>query len=325
MSQNRSIFRTPGEVHFGVGAVASVGRIAKTWGERALIITGARSAKATGALDAVCQSLKAAGVSVVIYDKVGHEPTIRLVEEARALARSERCDLMIGLGGGSPIDTAKCAAGLFYSPEAVAAHFRDGVEPPDQVLPWIAIPTTAGAGAEATPNSVLIDEETKIKQSLRSWRWLAKAAIVDPQLTVSCPPTVTAYSGMDAFTQAVESYVSRHATPLTEAISFEAALQVAKGLTRAYENVEVLYDLHGEQISYRNVLKGKWYIGEYAKTTIPLSRELAGPVHFQFRVNAVLSGARPYTYTDRLTFSFEERFEFGTSGAGAKSQASAIV
>lgn len=90
-------------------------------------------------------------------------------------------------------------------------------------------------------------------------------------------------------------------------------------------DVEVLYDLHGEQISYRNVLKGKWYIGEYAKTTIPLSRELAGPVHFQFRVNAVLSGARPYTYTDRLTFSFEERFEFGTSGAGAKSQASAIV
>ncbi len=236
MSQNQSIFRTPGEVHFGAGAVASVGRIAKTWGERALIITGARSAKTTGALDAVCQSLKAAGVSVVIYDKVGHEPTIRLVEEARALARSEQCDLMIGLGGGSPIDTAKCAAGLFYSPEPVASHFRDGLEPPDRALPWIAVPTTAGAGAEATPNSVLIDEETKIKQSLRSWRWLAKAAIVDPQLTVSCPPTVTAYSGMDAFTQAVESYVSRHATPLTEAISFEAALQVAKALPRAYEN-----------------------------------------------------------------------------------------
>jgi len=167
---------------------------------------------------------------------VGHEPTIRLVEEARALARREQCDLMIGLGGGSPIDTAKCAAGLFYSPEPVASHFRDGLEPPDRALPWIAVPTTAGAGAEATPNSVLIDEETKIKQSLRSWRWLAKAAIVDPQLTVSCPPTVTAYSGMDAFTQAVESYVSRHATPLTEAISFEAALQVAKALPRAYEN-----------------------------------------------------------------------------------------
>lgn len=236
VSQGHSVFRTPGELHFGAGVVDVVGRIARAFGERALVITGARSSKASGALDAVGRSLEAAGVSVVVYDKVGHEPTLGMVEEARALARSEECHVLIGLGGGSPIDVAKCTAGLFHSPEPISAHFHGEAKPPERVLPWIAVPTTAGAGAEATPNAVLTDEETQVKQSLRSWDWLAKAAIVDPKLTLACPKSVTAYSGMDAFTQAVESYTSRNATPLTEGISFEAALQVAKGLPQAYEN-----------------------------------------------------------------------------------------
>lgn len=231
-----TVFRTPGETHLGVGAVRMVGPIARRCGARALLVTGARSAKASGALDTVSESLQEAGVEVVLYDRVGREPTLGMVDEARQLARESACDLIIGLGGGSPIDAAKAVAGLFFSPRPTAAHFEGRVSLPDKTLPWIAIPTTAGAGAEATPNSVLINEETKVKKSIRSWAWLAKAAIVDPALTVACPKSVTAASGMDAFTQAVESYTSRHATPLTEGISLRAALEIARGLPRAWED-----------------------------------------------------------------------------------------
>lgn len=236
MAPSSSIFRAPQEIHFGPGVVGTVGEVARRFAKRALVVTGAHSSKVSGALEAVRHSLAAAGVEVVVFDGVAHEPTLALVEEVRSFARSEGCQALIGLGGGSPVDVAKCGAGLFYSAEAVSAHFDGQVEMPDQALPWIAVPTTAGAGAEATPNAVVTDERTNVKKSLRSWEWLAKAAIVDPELTVACPERVTAYSGMDAFTQAVESYTSRNATPLTEGISFEAALQVAKGLPLAYDD-----------------------------------------------------------------------------------------
>lgn len=236
MVPSRSVFRTPGEVHFGPGAVAEVGGIARRFARRALVVTGARSSKESGALESVRRSLIEAGVEIVLFDRVDREPTLSMVEEAKSLARSEECQVVIGLGGGSAVDAAKCAAGLFYSSEKATAHFDGAAEIPEEGLPWIAVPTTAGAGAEATPNAVVTDERTNVKKSLRSWAWLAQAAVVDPELTLGCSPRVTAYSGMDAFTQAVESYTSRHATPLTEAISYEAALQVAKGLPRAYED-----------------------------------------------------------------------------------------
>lgn len=234
MPQSSSVFRVPREIRFGRGVVAGVGKVARAWGERALVVTGARSSRSSGALEAVRQSLTAACVGAVVFDGVAHEPTLGLVDQVRSLARREGCQVLIGLGGGSAIDVAKCAAGLFYSPEDARAHFEGRADIPEKALPWIAVPTTAGAGAEVTPNAVVTDERTNVKKSLRSWEWLARAAIVDPELTVTCPKHVTAHSGMDAFTQAVESYTSRHATPLTEGISFEAALQVSRSLPRAY-------------------------------------------------------------------------------------------
>lgn len=234
--QEQSVFRTVPEMHFGVGVVAQVGPIARRHSKRALLITGAGSAKASGALDQVMKSLEKSGVRGILFDKVDREPTVAKVQEAVDRARSEQCGIFIGLGGGSPIDVAKCAAGMFYSNHPVIAHFRGREDMVDQTLPWIGIPTTAGAGAEATSVAVLTDEETGIKLGIRSWGWLARAAIVDPGLTVTCPPTVTAYSGMDAFVQAVESYTSRWATPLTEGISLEAAVQIARGLPRAFDN-----------------------------------------------------------------------------------------
>lgn len=170
----------------------------------------------------------------VLFEGIPAEPDCEQVDAVRARLREARCQVVVGLGGGSVIDAAKAAAGLHASPFPTREHLVGGRPVPEEGLPWLALPTTAGAGAEATPNAVLTDRRARVKQSLRSWGWLAAAAVVDPELTVACPPPVTARSGMDAFTQAVESYTSRWATPLTEALSFEAALRIARALPAAW-------------------------------------------------------------------------------------------
>lgn len=220
------------------GASGAVGEIVSTLGKRALLVTGAKSARESGVLARIQGHLTAAGVSVVVFDRAGHEPTTDLVDEARRTARNEQCDVIVALGGGSVLDLGKATAGLFYSTRTTHDHMASDGEIPERRLPWVALPTTAGSGAEATPNAVLTDVPTGIKKSLRSWNWLADAAIVDPELTLSLPPEVTAYTGMDALTQAIESFTSRGATPLTDGISLEAARIIGENLLPAY--------LHGE-------------------------------------------------------------------------------
>src|SRR5690606_2163449 len=154
MAQSGSIFRAPREVHFGPGVVDRVGRIVRAWADRALVVTGSRSARSSGALEAVLRSLAEAGVDAVVFDRVAQEPTLGLVDEARSLARKEGCRAVIGLGGGSPIDAAKCCAGLFYSSEPATAHFEGRAEIPERSLPWIGVPTTAGAGARSEERRV---------------------------------------------------------------------------------------------------------------------------------------------------------------------------
>lgn len=236
MTERVAVFRTVREFHFGAEAAALAGAVVRGLGRRAAVIAGGRSARGSGALDTVEASLHEAGVAAAVFFTPAGEPTVAGVEEARAFAREHGADVIVGVGGGSALDTAKAAAGLFFSEHPVARHFSGQAPLPPRPLPWVGVPTTAGAGAEMTPNAVLTDEETNVKKSLRDWSWLAAAALVDPLLTRSCPPRVTAFSGMDAFVQAVESYTSRLATPLTEAVSLQAAAAVARGLLPAFRD-----------------------------------------------------------------------------------------
>lgn len=271
LSKQVSAFRTPQQIIFGSGAVKQVGDIARRLGERVMVISGARSARASGALQTVADSLTEAGLTVTLFERVGNEPTVQLVNEAIQEARRRQCNVFVGLGGGSPIDTAKCVAGLFHSSAEVQDHFYDKEPLPEQCMPWIAIPTTAGAGAEVTPNAVLTDEEANIKKSVRSWQWLAQAAIVDPNLTITCSPKVTAYSGMDALTQAIESYTSVGATPLTEGISYEATLRIGRNIQRAVQ--------HGDDAA--------------ARTEVAWGATMAGVALANARLGAVHGFAHP--------------------------------
>ena len=164
---------------------------------------------------------------------MGGEPTTHLVDEATRIARAEGCDLVIALGGGSVIDAGKAVAGLLANPGDVLDYLEvvGGGKPlPGPGVPFVAVPTTAGTGAEATRNAVLDVPEHGVKASLRSPHLLARLAVVDPELTLSLPPEVTAYTGMDALTQLIEPFVSNAANPLVDGVCREGLARAARSL-----------------------------------------------------------------------------------------------
>jgi alcohol dehydrogenase class IV len=162
-----------------------------------------------------------------------------MIDRAVARARAEGCDLVVAVGGGSVIDAGKAAAGMARQPGAVLDHLEvvGGGKPLDApVLPLVAVPTTAGTGAEVTRNAVLDVPEHKVKVSLRSLHLLPRVAVVDPELTLSTPPAVTAYTGMDALTQLIEPFVSHAANPLTDGLCREGMGRAARSLRVAFRD-----------------------------------------------------------------------------------------
>ena len=225
-------FATATRIVFGAGAVNDAGAIAGDFGRRALVVTGRDLRRA----ERMLISLQSAGVSAVTFPVAG-EPELTTVERGVKLARSERCELVIGFGGGSAIDAGK----------AIAAMLTNGGEPLDYVeiigrgqtlakpsAPFIAIPTTAGTGAEVTRNAVLASPEHKLKVSLRSPLMLAKVALVDPELTCDLPPALTAGTGLDALTQLIEPFVCNRANPMTDGLCVEGLRRAARSLRVAF-------------------------------------------------------------------------------------------
>jgi alcohol dehydrogenase class IV len=234
-------FATAQRIVFGPGCLKELGPVARELGQRALLAVGMEPARAERAVGLLAD----AGLEAVIV-KVGSEPTTDLVREAAATARERGCDVIVGYGGGSSIDSAK----------AVAAIVANGGDPLDYLevvgrgkalsqpsLPVIAVPTTAGAGAEVTRNAVLLSPEHGIKASLRSPTMLPRVALVDPELTVSLPPDVTASTGLDALTQLIEPFTSSRANPMTDGFCREGMVRAARSLRRAFE--------HGEDLAAR--------------------------------------------------------------------------
>jgi alcohol dehydrogenase class IV len=162
-----------------------------------------------------------------------------MVDQAKSLAMEKECDLVIAVGGGSVIDAGKAVAGMLNNPGSVLDYLEvvGGGKPIRQpAAPWIAVPTTAGTGAEVTRNAVLDVPERRVKVSLRSHHLLPTLAIIDPELTFSLPPAITAYTGMDALTQLIEPFVSNAANPLTDGACREGLRLAAPSLPAAYHN-----------------------------------------------------------------------------------------
>jgi alcohol dehydrogenase class IV len=229
-------FATAAQIIFGVGALQDTRYFASRMGNRALVVVGHSEDRAALLLD----NLESAGLNPRIFS-IPTEPTINLVQQGVAAARVAKCDLVIGFGGGSVIDAGKAIAALYTNPGDVLDYLevigkgQPLVNPP---VPYIAIPTTAGTGAEVTRNAVLASPQHHVKVSLRSALMLPDLAIVDPSLTYSLPPGITASTGMDALTQCVEPFVSPLANPLTDSICRE-------GIRRAGRSLQVACD-HGD-------------------------------------------------------------------------------
>ena len=224
-------FATATRILFGPGTIRDVAPAARGMGQRALVVTGQNKSRAAGLLD----SLTSAGLQRVSFAVAG-EPTTHLVQSGAELARSESVELVIAIGGGSVIDAGKAIAALATNSGALLDYLevigrgRALENPP---LPFIAIPTTAGTGAEVTRNAVLASPEHRVKVSLRSPLMLPKLAVVDPELTLGLPASLTASTGMDALTQLIEPFVSCRANPLTDGLCREGITRAARSLRRA--------------------------------------------------------------------------------------------
>ena len=228
-------FGTARKIIFGSGRLRDIGKEAAALGSRVLLVTGKGFLRKTGRMEEIKGYLEEQGLKVAIFDDVPPEPHLDAVEEGIAECRKHDCDLVIAVGGGSALDVGKAIASLVHAPRTIDEYFH-GREVEKKGLPFIAVPTTAGSGAEVTTNAVFTDAQHNVKGSIRSPHMLADVALVDPDLTLSLPPQVTAYSGMDALCQAIESYVSRTSTPLTDALSGDAAVRLIRNLPPAYEN-----------------------------------------------------------------------------------------
>ncbi len=222
-------FATAGRVVFGAGRAAELPGVLAGLGSRVLVCTGADPARHAGLLAGL-------GVPATVFPVAG-EPTIELARAGAGAAREHGANAVAAIGGGSVIDTAKAIAMLLGNggdPLDYLEVVGSGRTITQPAVPCVAVPTTAGTGAEVTANAVLASPAHRVKASLRSPLMIPRVALVDPELTASCPPPVTAASGLDALTQCLEPFVSVRANPLTDGLAREGLRRAAAGLRAAY-------------------------------------------------------------------------------------------
>jgi alcohol dehydrogenase class IV len=230
-----SIFTTATKIVYGRGSLAAIGTELLRPATRALIVTGKGSMRKSGALDRAIALLDESEIKAETFEGVEQDPSFETVDSCAAAARDACADLVVGLGGGSTVDAAKVAA--FLARQGIPVReFFEGLPVVAKGLQFVAVPTTAGTGSEVTKNAVLTDRRRGIKSSIRGDCLMADVAIVDPELTLTAPPDVTAHTGMDALTQAIESYVSRGAGALTDALAAGAVAAIGSHLVEAYND-----------------------------------------------------------------------------------------
>jgi alcohol dehydrogenase class IV len=228
-------FATAGRIMVGPGRAEELPGVLAGLGSRVLVVTGADPARHN--------TLLASLDRVAAVFPVAAEPTVELVRAAVAVARAQGADVIAAIGGGSVIDTGKAVAMLLGNggdPLDYLEVVGSGQAITRPAVPCVAVPTTAGTGAEVTANAVLAVPSQRVKASLRSPLMIPRVALVDALLTVSCPPPVTAASGLDALTQCLEPFVSVQATPLTDGLAREGLRRAGTGLRAAYANGEDL-------------------------------------------------------------------------------------
>ena len=232
----------PTEIRFGAGCFDSLATCCAPLGKRPFVVTGKHSARAIGALD----RLEAQIPNAVLYEKAEENPTTQQCDAAAAICREQQCDMVIAIGGGSPMDLAKAVAGLALNTgpctDFIGADlFTNGA------LPIVTVPTTAGTGSEVTPYAVLVDTAVNQKRTIKGQVLFPRIALLDPELTTSLSAEITADTGLDALSQAMEGLVSKKSTAVGNILALEACRLVHKWLPRAVHEPENL-DARGNML-----------------------------------------------------------------------------
>jgi len=271
-----TIRRIP-KILMGVGAVGEVGKEVTGLGaKRALLISDPGVMKA-GIVERVLSSLKGAKVKVSVFDRVEPDPRYEIVDECAEWARPQGIQCVIGVGGGSSLDVAKAVAVMLKGEGSISSFF--GVELIHRPgIPVVAVPTTAGTGSEVTPIVILSDEGEKLKKGVVSLHLIPSVAILDPELTVGMPPSVTAATGMDALIHAVEAFTSINATPFTD-------LLAARAMELLYSNIRKAY-CNGSDIRARShMLEGSLLAGiAFANAGVTAVHAFAYPIGAEFHI-----------------------------------------
>ena len=230
-------FKVPTRIQFGVSLIDSLGEEVKALKMQRVLLVTDRGVVNAGLLERVTRVLDTSAIDYTVFDTVEANPTTTTVHNGAEIFRKNKCDGLVAVGGGSPIDAAK-GIGVQATHEGDIMDYSRRVGKPVQNItpPLVAIPTTAGTGSEVTWVSVLVDPKDKVKIVVPSPYLAANVAIVDPSLTVSLPPAVTAYTGMDALTHAIEAYVSLKSQPIADSLALQAVQLISSSLREAVGN-----------------------------------------------------------------------------------------
>ncbi len=226
-------FIMPGKIISGSGALAQSERYLSRFGSRALIVTDEVMIKLHN-LDKVTEVLDRAGIAYSVFSGIGGEPTDTMIEDGLNRYKKEHCDFLVALGGGSPIDSMKAIAALAANGGSISDYM--GREIGGDLPKKVAIPTTAGTGSEATKFTIITDTEKDVKMLLKGDVLMPDLAIIDPQFTITAPPSITAATGLDALTHAIEAYTSRKAQPMTDVFAVSAVKRIFKNLPVAFHD-----------------------------------------------------------------------------------------
>ena len=232
-------FCTPGKIIFGPGGLSQVGAEAKRLGNKVLVVLGRSAMRKSGALNRLTRLLKENNLEYIVYENIPSDPTVETVDNGANFARKEGCNLVIALGGGSVLDTGKAISAMVTNEGSVADYQEiegKGRKFKTKPIPFIAIPTTSGTGSEATKNAVITNTKLGLKKSIRDPWLIPEIALVDPELTLSLPPYVTAICGGDALTQCVESYLGKKSQEITDALALHAIGLIGKSLVKTVKD-----------------------------------------------------------------------------------------
>lgn len=234
MSQLQT-FQLKTRIIFGSQSIRELPVEGMYFGPKVMVVTGKQALIKNGIIQKVETLLRGSGFQIIPFYEVEPEPSLETVEKGLQLAKDSDVDWVVGIGGGSAMDAAKVIAGLIRTDRNLKYYFEGGrlLQPG---VPLVTIPTTAGSGAEVTLNAVLTDHQTKVKKSIRDPLLAANLTIVDPELTLSLPSSVTVHSGMDALVQAIEAYTSKGATPLTDVYAYSAIERIAANIYKVHQD-----------------------------------------------------------------------------------------